>query len=221
LTHPPHNDRHAPPTGSHSAAAEYEQHLASVDHIILGRKTFETAVSFPEWPYPDHEVLVLSRAVTISDPRVTVVRSIDAALAKLDEAGAKGVYVDGGNVIQQFLIRGLIDEIAITRAPVLLGRGISLFGDIGSGIKLTLLGLSSLIMEWSCLDTRSTIFELIPCCVDATCYRCSAARSLHFGREVSFLSCDAGFCVDGLEGGTTSSIWIPLDLYKSRSFLFT
>jgi dihydrofolate reductase len=139
LTHPPHNDCHAPPTGSHSAAAEYEQHLASVDHIILGRKTFETAVSFPEWPYPDHEVLVLSRAVTISDPRVTVVRSIDAALAKLDEAVAKGVYVDGGNVIQQFLIRGLIDEITITRAPVLLGRGISWFGDIGSGIKLTLL----------------------------------------------------------------------------------
>jgi dihydrofolate reductase len=117
LTHPPHNDRHAPPTGSRSAATEYAQHLASVDHIILGSKTFETAVSFPEWPYPDHEVLVLSRAVTITDPRVTVVRSIDTALAKLDEAGAKGIYVDGGDVIQRFLIRGLIDETTITRAP--------------------------------------------------------------------------------------------------------
>ena len=126
LTYPPHNDRHAPPTGSHSAATEYEQHLASVDHIILGRKTFETAVSFPEWPEPDHEVLVLSRAVTISDPRVTVVRSIDGALAKLDQAGAKSVYVDGGDVIQQFLIRGLIDEITITRAPVLLGPQLSI-----------------------------------------------------------------------------------------------
>lgn len=158
LTHTPHNDRHVPPTGSHSAAAEYEQHLASVDHIILGRKTFETAVSFPEWPYPDHEVLVLSRAVTISDPRVTVVRSIDAALAKLDEAGAKGVYVDGGNVIQQFLIRGLIDEITITRAPVLLGRGISLFGDIGSGIKLTL--LESFVIDHGMVMSRYKVDNL-------------------------------------------------------------
>jgi dihydrofolate reductase len=103
-------------------------------------------------------VLVLSRAVTISDPRVTVVRSIDAALAKLDEAVAKGVYVDGGNVIQQFLIRGLIDEITITRAPVLLGRGISWFGDIGSGIKLTL--LESFVIDHGMVMSRYKVDNL-------------------------------------------------------------
>jgi dihydrofolate reductase len=101
---------------------------------------------------------VLSRAVIISDPRVAVVRSIDAVLAMLDEAGAKGVYVDGGNVIQQFLIRGLFDEITITRAPVLLGRGISLFGDIESGIKLTL--LESFVIDHGMVMSRYKVDNL-------------------------------------------------------------
>ena len=39
-------------------------------------------------------------------------------------------YVDGGNVIQGFLNDDRIDELIITRAPVVLGSGIPLFGSM-------------------------------------------------------------------------------------------
>lgn len=36
-----------------------------------------------------------------------------------DERGWDGVYIDGGSVIQAFLRAGLIDDMVISRVPVL------------------------------------------------------------------------------------------------------
>jgi dihydrofolate reductase len=44
--------------------------------------------------------------------------------------GHHNLYVDGGITIQSFLEENLIDEMIITRVPVLLGNGIPLFGKI-------------------------------------------------------------------------------------------
>ena len=38
----------------------YEEFMASVDALIIGRNTFETVLSFPAWPYGDKPVFVLS-----------------------------------------------------------------------------------------------------------------------------------------------------------------
>lgn len=46
----------------------------------------------------------------------------------LSKHGYSFVYVDGGITIQNFLKEDLIDEMIITRIPVLLGSGIPLFG---------------------------------------------------------------------------------------------
>ena len=54
----------------------------------------------------------------------------------LKEAGVKHVYVDGGNTIQRFLNEGLIQQIIITRIPVLIGSGIPLFGPLADDILL-------------------------------------------------------------------------------------
>ena len=37
------------------------------------------------------------------------------------------VYVDGGNLIRQVLDAGLVDDITLTRIPIVLGDGIPLF----------------------------------------------------------------------------------------------
>lgn len=47
-------------------------------------------------------------------------------------AGDKDVYITGANVAQQFLKRGLIDEISLHVVPVLFGSGTRLFGDLDS-----------------------------------------------------------------------------------------
>ncbi len=52
-------------------------------------------------------------------------RSIVAALR---ERGFENLYVDGGRTIQSLLDADLIDELIITRVPILLGDGVPLFG---------------------------------------------------------------------------------------------
>jgi dihydrofolate reductase len=57
-------------------------------------------------------------------------------LHQLKQQGYKAVYLDGGNIIQQSLSHNLIDELTLTRIPVLIGEGIPLFGALASDLKL-------------------------------------------------------------------------------------
>ena len=52
------------------------------------------------------------------------------------DRGWRGVYVDGGAVIQSFLRAGLIDDMVISRVPVLIGDGLPLFGPVQGDIAL-------------------------------------------------------------------------------------
>src|ERR1700676_1531421 len=38
----------------------YEEFMATVDALVIGRKTFETVLAFEEWPYGKKPVFVLS-----------------------------------------------------------------------------------------------------------------------------------------------------------------
>ncbi len=50
--------------------------------------------------------------------------------------GAKHLYVDGGKTVQAFLSAGLVQELTISRIPVLIGEGIPLFGTLDKDIPL-------------------------------------------------------------------------------------
>jgi dihydrofolate reductase len=68
----------------------------------------------------------------------TFVDGVEAALEKAKEAaGDKEISISGANVAQQFLQRGLIDEVSIHLVPVLFGSGTPLLGDLeGKHISL-------------------------------------------------------------------------------------
>ena len=83
-------------------------------------------------------MIVLSSTLATTDERITVARSLDEVLAMLDAQQAREVYVDGGKVIQTFLAAGLIDEISIGFAPVLIGAGLPLFGALPTDVHLEL-----------------------------------------------------------------------------------
>ena len=112
----------------------YQAFMDSVDVLVMGRHTYEKVQSFGEWPYGDTQVVVLSsQPVEIPDGfgEVTWSNSPPTTLAReLAGEGAKHLYIDGGNTIQRFLAEGLIQQLVITRVPVLLGNGIPLFGPI-------------------------------------------------------------------------------------------
>jgi dihydrofolate reductase len=119
----------------------YEEFMASVDVLVIGRNTFDVVRAMPAWPYGQKRVIVLSsHAVDLSDVRDGVVEhmagSPEEIVAKLAASGAKHLYVDGGITIQRFLRAGLVDRLIITRVPVLIGEGIPLFGPVPRDVRL-------------------------------------------------------------------------------------
>jgi len=119
----------------------YDEFIASVDALVIGRKTFETVLAFPVWPYGKKRVVVLgSQPVDLSTVRGGVVEQLAGPpaeiVAKLAARGVHHLYVDGGITIQGFLRAGLIQRLIITRVPVLIGDGIPLFGTLPRDVRL-------------------------------------------------------------------------------------
>ncbi len=126
----------------------YQVFLDSVDALIMGRKTFEKVLSFPEWPYGKKQIIVLSGSLRDIPAAVPdTVRLLNLApqqiIDQLAREGLSSFYVDGGVTIQRFLAAGLIDEMTITVIPVLLGTGIPLFGPLEADVPLKLLSSES------------------------------------------------------------------------------
>ncbi|MFC1746700.1 dihydrofolate reductase family protein [Candidatus Neomarinimicrobiota bacterium] len=119
----------------------YTVFFESVDTLVMGRKTYDFVLSFDKWPYGRKRVIVLSS--TLRDlpdglPDTVELQSGTPVelYRRLECSGARHIYVDGGQTIQGFLGAGLIDEITITRIPILLGNGISLFGPLKKHTRL-------------------------------------------------------------------------------------
>jgi len=114
------------------AFLDYGELIDRVDAIVIGRGTFEKVLSFPSWPYAK-KVFVLSTTIAETPEslqnKVTILSMNPGALLRhLSSLGYSTVYVDGGKVIQSFLKDDLVDELIISKAPILIGSGIPLFG---------------------------------------------------------------------------------------------
>ncbi len=125
-----------------AAPPGYDDFMADTDHIVMGRATYEKILTFGYWPYKSKQVIVLSTTLSEDDENVTVAHTLGEVCELLSSQDASGVYIDGGQVIQSCLREGLIDEITIGVAPVLIGAGIPLFGAIPEDILLTHVGTS-------------------------------------------------------------------------------
>lgn len=120
-------------------------YLSSVDCMIMGRKCMDVISSMnltPEqWFYGDLKIIVLSN--TIKEAPENLKGKVEMysgdlleLISKLENKGFNHAYIDGGSTIQAFIDLKLINEMTITKAPVLLGEGIPLFGKSNQNIKL-------------------------------------------------------------------------------------
>lgn len=119
----------------------YFEFIAGVDVLVMGRNTFEKVLEFDPWPYGATPVFVMtSRPLALPDHLAHVATVCNepprALLARLESAGFRHVYVDGGITIQRFFDAGAIDRITVTTIPVLLGSGRTLFGALGQDVAL-------------------------------------------------------------------------------------
>jgi dihydrofolate reductase len=119
----------------------FEEFYASVDVVVIGRKTFEVVLAFGQWSYGKKPVMVLSsRPLDFSAVKGGVVEQMSGEpteiVMQLQSRGFKHAYIDGGITIQRFLAAGCIDRLVITRVPILIGAGIPLFGPVPRDINL-------------------------------------------------------------------------------------
>ena len=117
----------------------YNEFISRIDAMVIGRGTYEKVLSFPEWPY-EKKVFVLSTSLkqipgTLNEKATLVDMKPAALLNYLSDKGFSNIYVDGGKVIQSFLKEDLIDELIISKVPVLLGSGIPLFGHLDTDLQ--------------------------------------------------------------------------------------
>jgi dihydrofolate reductase len=110
--------------------------------VVMGHRSFDQIDNpdgwvFPDGTAPDWPVIVLQ-----SQPREPVKKGktqfyfvtsgIESAVAKAQElAGEKNVALHGASAVQQALQVGLLDELQLNIAPVLLGEGVRLFDHLG------------------------------------------------------------------------------------------
>jgi dihydrofolate reductase len=118
----------------------YDEFMASVDALVIGRNTYEVVLAFETWPYGEKPVFVLSNHALAPAPPGAAVEHMSGEPAeivrRLNTRGIRHAYVDGGITIQRFIQAGLIQTLIITRVPVLIGSGIPLFGPVLEDIRL-------------------------------------------------------------------------------------
>lgn len=129
--------------------------FASIDTMLMGRKTYEFALAHSPKPKPKSKKAKPKRASKSSMRSYVFSRTLKpetdgdmeiisenagAFVRKLKEEEGKDIWLMGGGELAKSLFaENLVDEISLNVHPVLLGQGIPLFPDIGKQIDLELL----------------------------------------------------------------------------------
>jgi dihydrofolate reductase len=115
--------------------------MDSIDTVLLGRTTYEQILTFDcDYPYADKKSYVFSSKPGENKDGVEFVSDMVNFSKKIVELPGKDIWlVGGGQIISSFLKAGLIDEIILSKLPVVIGSGIPLFQNISKDIKFDIL----------------------------------------------------------------------------------
>lgn len=121
----------------------YLPFMEGVDALLMGRLTFEKVLSFGiPWPYKKPVFVWSSKLNDIPVElygKVELIKGKPAGMVKkINDKGYHQVYIDGGRTIQAFLKEDLVDELTVSRIPVLLGSGFQLFGELPAMLHFSL-----------------------------------------------------------------------------------
>jgi dihydrofolate reductase len=126
----------------------YHHFISTIDALVMGRKTFETVLTFGvEWPYSRPVYVWTSELKDIPSSlkdKVYLINGTPASIVEeLSSLNHINLYIDGGKTIQSFLNEDMVDEMIITTIPVLLGSGIPLFSNTNKPLY------------FNCIESRS------------------------------------------------------------------
>jgi dihydrofolate reductase len=121
----------------------YNEFFAGIGAVIQGRRTYDIELEHGWENAQPVPTFVLSHHLPERRPERADVtftdENIEEVLKRAKLLTNKNVWIEGGaNVAQQFLYRGLIDDVVLSIVPVILGDGIRLFGMTNNSIELSL-----------------------------------------------------------------------------------
>lgn len=108
----------------------YNKFVATVDTVIIGRKTYDKVMSFGiEFPHKGRKTFVLSRSLSGKTDDVLFYNGdVSSLINEIRQSPGMNIYVDGGSeLVLEILKNDLIDRFIISIIPVMLGSGIRLF----------------------------------------------------------------------------------------------
>ena len=111
------------------AENDYEVFYADVDSLLMGARTWDFMVAHGSWPYTGKPTWVVTHAEKLAEiPGAEPVERFAGDLAELarliGERGYRRTWlVGGGDLAGQLLAADLLDELILTVAPTLVGRG--------------------------------------------------------------------------------------------------
>ena len=111
---------------THDRAYDATPFFASIDTVLIGRRSFEVMLRHGQRSYPRLRTIVFSRTLAARDhPEVTIVSDGAAsAVRALREAPGRDIWLSGGGVLFASLLEaGVVDTVELGVCPILLGSG--------------------------------------------------------------------------------------------------
>jgi dihydrofolate reductase len=113
----------------------YNDFIKDVDIIVMGRKTYDDLLGYGgEWPYGDRITYVVTKNQDYKPKTANtfILRNIDlTTISQVRTESKKNIWIaGGGEIITQFMNENAIDEMTISIIPLILGKGIRLFGGL-------------------------------------------------------------------------------------------
>lgn len=114
----------------------YQEFFASVDTLLMGRRTFEVSLTFGENVYENRESYVFTRTPRPRHGNFTfVTQDVTSFVSALKRSPGSNIWlVGGGEIAAEFMRRNLIDDYRLFIHPIVLGQGIPL---VSAGVPET------------------------------------------------------------------------------------
>jgi dihydrofolate reductase len=116
--------------------------MQAVDGVVLGRKTYESAMEYGEWPYRKKQCLVVTSSTAQPTTPDTYFIRPEEVMNKANALGIQHLWVVGGGQLNGYMVeQGWIDELIVTVSPILLGAGQPLMASLGKHTQIQLFDL--------------------------------------------------------------------------------
>lgn len=119
----------------------FPEFQASCEAVLMGRTTFERAITNDRWPWPNLDVFVLGSHRSTGTPDEVVVDSDPQRLLEKLRAANQGrdVHLVGGpRTIETFRALGALDKLGLIVLPLMFGAGMQLTPNFSPDTQLTL-----------------------------------------------------------------------------------